>query len=191
MALLRSLNPYSDHLSALRGYKYLDDRSTALPSLPASVSREGDSYLGFIAPLLTLYLGSTYAASLYSPSLFLGWLTHGVIFALLSALIYRLCPPKWWELIEVDEEGVTYERFGVTLSERWRVPLSHYRGVVPVTRALSGKVEYGVALKHPDPRKTLVLCLSSEPLTEQLTRYAEALNVRALSDPRYELKLSA
>jgi len=36
-----------------------------------------------------------------------------------------------------------------------------------------------------------VLCLSSEPLNEQLTRYAEALNVRALSDPRYELKLNA
>jgi hypothetical protein len=192
----RSTSVDSDPPHSMRRYKRVDQELISPSSLPLQVRREGDSYVGFITPLVALYVTSTYAASLYSPKLFLGWFQHGVVFAVLSLLIYRLCPPKWWELIEVDDEGVTYERFGVTWPERWRVPLSHYRGVVPVNRVISsaqGPVvsERGVALKHPDPHKTLILYLSPAPPTDHLTICAEALGVRPLSDPRYTLTLHA
>jgi hypothetical protein len=152
--------------------------------------------LGFITPIIALYVLTSYAASVYSPKLFLGWLIHGLVFGVLGFLIYQLCPPKWWEHIELDEDGVTYERFGVTRPERWRVPLSHYRGVVPVKRVALGPhgeqlTEFGVALKHPDPTKTLILYLSPAPPIDRLMICAEALKVRALSEPAHTLSLSA
>lgn len=191
-----SINPYGEHPHVLRRYKRVDSEVVSADRLPITIKREGDSLLGFLTPLIALYIVTTYTASLYSPMLFLGWLIHGLVFVLLGFLIYHLCPPKWWEHIELDEDGVTYERFGVTRPERWRVPLTHYRGVVPVKRVATGAhgeqvTEFGVALKHPDPTKTIILYLSPAPPVDRLMLCAEALNVRALSDPKHTLSLSA
>lgn len=195
-ALFGSMNPYGEHPHVLRRYKRVDSEVVSADRLPISIKREGDSLLGFLAPIIALYITSSYIASLYSPKLFLGWLTHGIVFLILGFLIYRLCPPKWWEYIELDEDGVTYERFGVTRPERWRVPLAHYRGVVPVKRTATGAhgeriIEFGVALKHPDPTKTIILYLSPAPPVDRLLLCAEALQVRALSDPKYTLSLTS
>ena len=74
----RSTSVDSDPPRSMRRYKRVDQELISPSSLPLQVRREGDSYVGFITPLVALYVTSTYAASLYSPKLFLGWFQHGV-----------------------------------------------------------------------------------------------------------------
>ena len=191
---LRRRRPYGDHPDALNAYKLLLEPGVALEDRALKVERSGPSLVMATTPLALLYVASTLAASLYAPTLFLGWLTHGVVFLLLGLLISRLCPPRWWEVIEVDHEGVTYQRFGFTLPERWRVPLAHYRGVVRVERAgerAGERPERGVALKHPDPSKTLILSLSSAERPEELESYAALIGVRSFDEDRHAITLSA
>lgn len=185
---LRRLRPYSDHPTTLGAYKLLLEPGMPIEERALKVERSGPSLPLAVTPLALLYVTSCVAASLYAPALFLGWLTHGLVFALLGLLISRLYPPRWWEVIEVDYEGVTYQRFGFTLPERWRVPLAHYRGVVPVAREGG---ERGVALKHPDPSKTLILSLSPHEAPDALERYAALIGVRAFDESRHAITLSA
>lgn len=187
---LRRTRPYGDHPDALGAYKLLLEPGVALEDRALKVERSGPSLLMATTPLALLYVSSTLAASLYAPTLFLGWLTHGVVFLLLGLLISRLCPPRWWEVVEVDHEGVTYQRFGFTLPERWRVPLAHYRGVVRVERA-GELLERGVALKHPDPSKTLILSLSRAERPDELESYAALIGVRAFDEDRHAITLSS
>ena len=184
---LRRARPYGDHPDALSAYKHLLEPGVPLEERTLKVERSGPSLVFAITPLALTYIASSLAASLYSPKLFLGWLTHGVVFVILGLLISRLYPPRWWEVIEVDHEGVTYQRFGFTLPERWRVPLTHYRGVVRVDQ---DGAQLGVALKHPDPSKTLILSLSSHGDDLALERYAALIGVRAFDEARHSISLS-
>ncbi len=185
---LRRARPYGDHPDSLVAYKLLLEPGVPLEDRTLKVERSGPALLFAATPLALTYIASSLAASLYSPKLFLGWFTHGVVFVMLGLLISRLYPPRWWEVIEVDHEGVTYQRFGFTLPERWRVPLAHYRGVVRVER---DGAQAGVALKHPDPSKTLILSLSTQEDASALERYAALIGVRAFDEPRHAISLSA
>ena len=185
---------YKEYPSALKEYKHVFGRHALANQLPLSSTQYKKRYFYLLIPLFALYILTSYICMIYTPVLFLGWPIHLLCFVVLSLIVHDLCPPKWMEVIEVHSNGVSVEVAGMMSHEYWRVPLSQYRGVVPIVhRGINSKNEpfneYGVALKHPDPSKTILLMLNPLPHPNAVDHYANLLGVPALPEKRFTLQL--
>ena len=126
--------------------------------------------------------------------MFLGWFIHGLCFAVLSGIVYRLCPPQWTERVEVNQQEVFFEFLGLTGYHVERIPLLQYRGIIPITHLTTNQEgtpyqEHGVALRHADPTKTVILALSPIPNEQTLKHFAQLLKVKTLQDKKFALQL--
>ncbi len=187
---------YDEHPSKLKTYRDVVGRSATPSTLPLLSESTGSSPWHIIMPLVLLFLIVTELCLLWAPSMFLGWLTHSLIFLILGAIVYHLCPPQWTERVEVNEREVVFEFLGFTGYRVDRIPLAQYRGLIPITHsgtASSGTKyrEYGVALRHADPTKTVILSLSSIYHEHAVNHFAQLLNVKPLRDEKFALSLES
>jgi hypothetical protein len=187
---------YKEYPSALKEYKHVFGRHALATRLPLSSTQHKKRSAYLIIPLILLYVTTSYICMIYTPVLFLGWPIHLLCFIVLALIMHDLCPPKWTEVVEVHSGGVSVETSGMTSHEHWRLPLSQYRGVIPVVHhGINNKrepfSEYGVALKHPDPSKTILLMLNPLPNRDAVQHYAQLLGVPALPEKRYALRLKS
>ena len=194
--MLNSNKRYDEHPTDLMEYNHVFGRQSLPKHLPLQSTLSGKAYLRFLIPIICLYLSFTELCALYFPEIFLGWLTHCVCFISLSLILYDLCPPRWTRIVEVSDRGVSVESHGVVTHAHWSVPLSQYRGVISVTHnGINDKGqpyrEYGVALKHPDPTKTILLSLTPLPNEDAINHYATLLGVLPLSAEKYHLELQS
>lgn len=178
----------------LDAYKQVIGRHSAPTELPLSSLRSGRFDTLYIAPFMLLYVGVTYGASLYAPTIFLGWFLHLACFVVLGVTLYDLCPPIWTQSVEVSRQKVTVESQGILNRDSWSEPIEQYRGIVAVVCAQMAKdgtvtYQYGAALKHPDAEKTVLLSLSPLLQPEVLDHFAQLLGTTALKDRRFTLEL--
>ena len=147
-----------------------------------------------IAPISLLFFTVTLSAHLYFGSMFLGWFIHALYFSVLGFIVYHLCPPQLHERIEINETEVVFERLSVSGYRVEHIPIRQYRGVVPITyRGVSHDgqpyQEFGVALRHADPRKTLILTLHRLKHDDLVEHYAQLFNLKPLFEERFILHL--
>ena len=185
---------YDEHPARRSAYYDVIGRSATPHALPLSAERSGSAHWRIVIPLFLIFFGVTWASLHLAPQMFLGWLTHGICFILLGIILYRLCPPHWVERVEVTSEEVHFERLGVTGYRIECVPLAQYRGIIPVTHqgmddTGSPIKEYGVALRHADPTKTVILALSPIQHDGLVEHYAELLTVKPIYEEKFSLRL--
>lgn len=185
---------YDEHPSKRDVYHDVIGRSTLPSELPLSSERSGSSPSRVLIPLLLIFFIITMSCHLLVPRMFLGWLIHGVCFALLGAVIYRLCPPEWVQRIEITSDTVYFERLGITGYMVEKIPLSQYRGIIPVTHIKVDEAgtpikEFGAALRHADPTKTIILALTPLANDRLVDHYAQLLSVKPLYEKKFALQL--
>ena len=187
---------YDEHPSRLAVYKQVISRSATPVELPLVSETTGRSLWRLSLPIVILFLTVTELSSLYAPNMFLGWFTHALIFGALGVIVYHLCPPQWTERIEVNEREVVLEILGVTGYRVDHIPLVQYRGLIPITHVgvnqsgVSIK-EYGVALRHADPTKTLILSLSPIQHERAVEHFSRLLKVKPLREEKFALHLKS
>ena len=187
---------YDEHPLNRRAYQDVISRVTHPAELPIAAERSKTTPSKVVAPLVTLFLAvTTLSVYLSSENMFLGWVTHAIYFGILGMIVYHLCPPQLNERVEVNEQEVIFERLGITGYQVERIPLEQYRGVIPITcesidpRGGSYK-EYGAALRHPDPTKTVILALSPLLHDGLVEHYAQLLTLRPLFEDKFSLHLT-
>jgi hypothetical protein len=185
MAKARKIQQYK----AFYHYLYLDFEAS---SLPISDQQEERYDQRLWVSMLILYVVSTLVMQLLWRDMFLGYLFHLLCFSILLWIIYQLCPPIEIKSIQIDQEQVEIEILSATRCQLLQIPLSQYRGIVSLqienTRLTGTSYEYGIALKHPDPKKTILL-LSPKPQQHLLKSYADLLGLHALDDAKFILEL--
>ena len=187
---------YDAHPPYLREYKNVFGRYVLPKQIPLSSDKSGTSLWLFLTPFCLLYIGTTYLAKVYSPEMFLGWMGHLACFVVLGIILYDLCPPHWKETVAVDHKGVSFSYMMAAHQKNAFIPINQYRGIIPIIhRSMneSGRpyTEYGVALKHPDPTKTVLLMLSPLPHETAVDHYANLLGVHALKETHFTLELKS
>ena len=187
---------YDAHPPYLKEYKNVFGRYVLPKQPPLSSYKSGTALWLFITPFLVLYISSTYLAQLYSPEMFLGWMGHLACFVVLGIILYDLCPPHWTETVEINQKGVYFSYMMSAHQRHTFVPINQYRGIIPIIHRSMNEngrpyTEYGVALKHPDPSKTVLLMLSPLPHETAVEHYANLLGVHALNDAHFTLELKS
>lgn len=187
---------YDEHPTRFIVYKQVIGRSATPAELPLVSESTGRSPWKIFVPMSLLFLFVTELCAIYAPNMFLGWITHGLIFTTLGTIVYHLCPPQWTERIEVNEHEVILEMLDLTGFRVDRIPLAQYRGLIPITHVginASGMTfkEYGVALRHADPTKTIILSLSPIHHEHAVNHFAQLLKVKPLREEKFALHLKS
>ena len=187
---------YDEHPARLAVYKQVVGRTAKPTELPLISESTGRSPWRVIVPIFFMFFVVTEVCAIYAPNMFLGWFTHGLIFGTLGAIVYHLCPPQWTERIEVNDREVVLEVLGLTGYRVDHIPLEQYRGLIPITHlgiSRSGVTikEYGVALRHADPTKTLILSLSPIQHDQAVKHFAQLLRVKPLREEKFALHLKS
>lgn len=187
---------YDEHPTRLEVYRQVIGRSSTPQNLPLSSEETGLSPWRVIFPMFVLFVLVTESCALLAPTMFLGWLIHGLCFTILGGIVYHLCPPQWTERVEVNEREVFFELLGLTGYHVEKVPLVQYRGIIPITHTCTtpdGVIykEYGVALRHADPTKTIILALSPIYNEQILKHFAQLLKVKILREKKFALHLQS
>ena len=186
---------YDEHPTDRSAYRDVIGRVTYPTDLPIVAERSEVSPWKVILPIVALFiLVTSMSVKLSSDRIFLGWFIHAVCFGLLGAIVYHLCPPQINERVEINSDEVTFERLGVTGYRVERVPLTQYRGVIPITYVRINDVgvsykEYGAALRHADPTKTVLLTLNSIRYDGLVEHYAKLLELKPLFEEKFSLHL--
>ena len=186
---------YDEHPIDRRLYKDVVGRVTYPSELPISADRSEVSPWKAILPIVVLFfLVTAMSVQLSSDRIFLGWLIHAFYFGLLGAIVYHLCPPQINERVEINTDEVIFERLGVTGYQVERVPLIQYRGVIPITYIRINEAgvtykEYGAALRHADPTKTVLLTLNPIRYEGLVEHYAQLLSLKPLFEEKFALHL--
>jgi hypothetical protein len=194
--MIRRVSRYDEHPSHLDTYNQVIGRSSMPTNLPLISESTGQSPWRVILPMITLFFVVTQLCATFAPDMFLGWFTHSVCFLLLGSIVYHLCPPQWTERTEVNDREVIFEYLGLTGYHVDRVPLVQYRGIIPITHTGLNQSgvnykEYGVALRHADPTKTIILALSPIQHKQTVEHFATLLKVKALHDQKFALQLKS
>lgn len=186
---------YDEHPTDRSAYRDVIGRITYPTELPISAERSDLAPWKVVLPIVALFILVTSASvKLSSDRIFLGWIVHAVYFGLLGAIVYHLCPPQKNERVEINAHDVTFECLGVTGYHVERVPLTQYRGVIPITyvsvndSGVSYK-EYGAALRHADPTKTVLLTLNPIRHDGLVEHYAKLLSLKPLFEEKFTLHL--
>ncbi len=194
--MLRKVSRYDEHPSKFDAYHQVIGRSSSPTELPLVSELNGQSPSRIIIPLVILFIVVTQACASFAPEMFLGWLTHTLCFLVLGGIVYHLCPPDWTRRTEVNKDEVIFEYLDLTGYQVIRVPLAQYRGIIPIvhngidTSGLPYK-EYGVALRHADPTKTIILSLSPLKQEQAVEHFSKLLKVKALHEKKFALELKS
>jgi hypothetical protein len=161
-------------------------------TLPISYQIESRYDRKLLTYLFLLYVLSSLMMQLLWPQIFLGYLFHLICFLGITLLIYQLCPPIEMKTIYIDAEQVEIEILSATHCQLIQIPLNQYRGIVSLqiekSHITHQQHEYGIALKHPDPKKT-ILMISPKQQQHLLKKYADMLGLHALDDSKFILEL--
>ena len=194
--MIRRVSRYDEHPNRLDTYSQVIGRSSAPASLPLVSESTGQSPWRVVLPMLFLFFFVTHLCATLAPDMFLGWSTHTLCFLILGGIVYHLCPPQWTERTEVNDREVVFEYLGLTGYRVDRIPLVQYRGIIPITHTGLNQSgvnykEYGVALRHADPTKTIILSLSPIQHGQAVEHFAKLLKVKALHDQKFALQLKS
>lgn len=194
--MLKRVSRYDEHPIRLDAYHQVVGRSSTPHELPLIAELNGQSPSRIIMPLILLFITVTLSCAHFAPEMFLGWLTHTLCFVFLGIIVYHLCPPDWTRRTEVNQHEIVFEYLDLTGYQVIRVPLAQYRGIIPITHhgqdhsGLDYK-EYGVALRHADPTKTVILALSPIKHDQAVEHFSKLLKVKVLHEKKFSLELKS
>jgi hypothetical protein len=176
-------------------YHLIEEIDTENFSIPMHDQQVKTHDLSLLLKVFLLYTSSSILMHIIWPNLFLGYLIHLLMFCLLTFVIYQLCPPISIKNICINEDQVEIEMLDSRKCQIIQIPIEQYRGVVAVHICGKNAIgqafhQYGIALKHPDPQKT-VLLLSDQPSSQFLKTCAQALSLHPLDDSKFVLELKA
>ena len=194
--MLKRVSRYDEHPVRLDAYHQVIGRSSTPSELPLISELNGQSPSKIIMPLILLFVVVTLACANFAPEMFLGWPTHTLCFVVLGTIVYHLCPPDWTRRTEVNQYEIVFEYLDLTGYQVTRVPLAQYRGIIPIVHngldqsGLAYK-EYGVALRHADPTKTVILALSPIKHDQAVEHFSQLLKVKVLHEKKFSLELKS
>ena len=194
--MLKRVSRYDEHPVRLDAYHQVVGRSSTPNELPLISELNGQSPGRIIMPLIFLFIVVTLACANYAPEMFLGWPTHTLCFVFLGTIVYHLCPPDWTRRTEVNQHEIVFEYLDLTGYQVIRVPLAQYRGIIPIIHhGLDGSglayKEYGVALRHADPTKTVILALNPIKHDQAVEHFSKLLKVKVLHEKKFSLELKS
>jgi hypothetical protein len=176
-------------------YHLIEGIDTELISIPIQDQQVKIHDFNLLIKIFILYVCSSVLMHFLWPNLFLGYVIHFLIFCLVTFVIYQLCPPISIKNIAINEDQVEIEMLDSRKCQIIQVPIEQYRGVVAVHICGKNTIgqefhQYGIALKHPDPQKTILL-LSEQPSTQFLKKCAQQLSLHPLDDSKFVLELKS
>ena len=198
---LRQREQRLSQLSDIRRYRIAFGRQLIPKHLPHSVTQRGKAWGRFIFFFFGIFVllevcGHSVDYFALPPEISLAppiWV-HLLVVCVLALVITRLIPPSWERTVLIDHRGVRVQGHGLLRREEWFVPLSQYRGVVPLVHSVSRDdgerfEEYGCALSHRNQRYTILLAVSPTYRPDLISEYAQLLSVSPLKEDRFCLKL--